>query len=82
MRNLIITGNVINSAVNNTVPLFSIASTEGAVITNNIINNNGCPGPSAIFVDNETVTGLVCKGNVAVIQGVEDLACVPAACCL
>eukprot|EP01043_Picozoa_sp_COSAG02_P074561 COSAG02_NODE_14982_length_1218_cov_0.943700_1_plen_93_part_10 len=48
MRNLVITGNVINSAVNASNPLFHITSTEGAVIVNNVINNNGCPGPSAI----------------------------------
>ena len=81
MRNLVITGNVINSAVNASVPLFHITSTEGAVIANNIINNNGCPGPSAILVDNETVTGLRCRNNVAHIGGIEDLACTPPGCC-
>eukprot|EP01043_Picozoa_sp_COSAG02_P016758 COSAG02_NODE_744_length_17752_cov_56.794992_3_plen_467_part_00 len=81
MRNLVITGNVVNSAVNATTPLFHITSTEGAVIANNVINNNGCHGPSAILVDNETVTGLKCRNNVAQISGVEDLTCFPAECC-
>ena len=81
MRNLVITGNVVNSAVNASIPLFHITSTEGAVIANNVINNNGCPGPSAILVDNETVTGLKCRNNVAQFAGVEDLACIPAECC-
>ena len=44
MRNLVITGNVINSGVNATLALFHITSTEGAVIMHNIMNNNGCPG--------------------------------------
>lgn len=81
MRNLVITGNVINSAVNASIPLFHITSTEGAVIANNVINNNGCPGPSAILVDNKTVTGLKCRNNVAQISGVEVLACIPPGCC-
>eukprot|EP01047_Picozoa_sp_COSAG01_P047782 COSAG01_NODE_4598_length_4887_cov_8.259816_2_plen_152_part_00 len=92
MRNLVITGNVINSGVNATLALFHITSTEGAVIMHNIMNNNGCPGrpghhaarctrPAAIFVDNETVTGLKCRNNVAFIASTEDLVCTPAECC-
>jgi hypothetical protein len=78
IRNLVVTGNVINSAVNATIPLIHVTSTEGAVIANNVINNNGCPGPSAIFVDNKTVTGLKCRNNAV---WTEDLVCVPAECC-
>ena len=48
------------------------------MIANNVINNNGCPGPSAIFVDNKTVTGLKCMNNAV---WTEDLVCVPAECC-
>ena len=34
------------------------------------------------LVENATVIGLKCHGNVATIQGIEDLTCVPASCCV
>ena len=80
MRNMVVTGNVVNSGVNASIPLFNILDGIGCVVSNNVLNNNGAKGPSALYIA-PNITGVKCSNNVAVTAH-EDLACEPAACCV
>ena len=83
MRNLVVTGNVVNSAVNQSGPpalFYFEGGIEGLVVANNVINNNGAVGPRAIVVG-RNVTGLRCAGNIASIAGRSE-GCQPTSCCL